>query len=600
MATNASGSGRINNQPFLLTKKFGDLWQNDDVVTDGVRVKGEDGKTYILKNYDESEGVRPGIPLHQQSHVFDVDYLKNIDSLANYNRFGMVDYPSGEGAPTSNGTIAAMIEGFVTRGQPPPGRGQQRLFWEMLDDPYDANYDIEKKEFDFINYTFFPGVRTVREIVEVIPYCVVYSSQKPGFTDGADYVAFTTSPPDSTRMFVDRELIADQNCEMSIIAALNSSRPMNDSYLTFFPCIGAQALYAASRSGSYHKLFGVRGASLGLAVQAAICGMPSVMYTGYTGAIMPDVRIARSREMMQKLSDSPTYNIGRGMQLLESVTHMAFKVAFAVMNKIPLVFPRNSTLQQPMELVLKRIQDMNQAPNVMLTMAKNIYTIAQLEDGISVIAAKTPLFMAASMADAATLAALAAVAFTYPEFNRAAVQISEQQMQNFDQATKARFARMREKAIATRKKAVVTAHLKKEHPAAYAEASQKKKLAKLETTAAKRAAQAAARLEKQKQRVAVETQRIREKKKAPKLPTATELALTTKRPANLATLDYKTARGNAKINQILSKLPAEVQQQLRPGQAPLRPAPPRNTSTAAAASQGGGSSLGGDAAANTQ
>lgn len=574
-----SASGRINNQPYLLTKKFEDLWKNDDVVTDGVKVKGEDGKTYILKDYVESTGVRPGIPLQQQSSTFDTQFLKNIDSLANYNRFGLVNEAGDDEVSSSNDCIKAMVEGFITRGQPPPGRAQKRMFWEETGDAYTGAYNEEQTKANFLNYTFFPGVRIAQHVVQVIPYCVVYSSEKPGFTDGADYVAFTTSPPDSTRLFVDRELIADQNCEMSIIAALNSSRPMNDSYITFFPCIGAQQLYAASRSGKYHKDYGVRGASLGLAVQAAVCGMPSVMYTGYTAAIMPDVRIARSREMMERLSDSPTYNIGRGMQLIESVSHMTFKVAFAVVNRIPLVFPRNSTLQQPMELVLKRIQDMNQAPNVVLTMSKNIYTIAQLEDGVSVVGAKTPLFMAASLADAATLSALAAVAYTYPAINRLPANISEKQRAEFDEAVKARFSRMREKAIASRKKAIVQSHLKKEHPQAYATELQKKKLAKLEASAAKRAVKASERMAKQKKRIADETVRIREKEKAPKRPTATELALTTKRPQGISPLDYQTARGNAKIAQLIAKLPQTVQSQLPPL---------RNTSTAAAASQGGG------------
>lgn len=75
--------------------------------------------------------------------------------------------------------------------------------------------------------------------------------------------------------------LADINAELAVAAALNSSGALNGSYLSIFPWVPDH--YVRLR----HHLKGknamhIRGASMGAAVLAAVTGMPSVLYTGYT------------------------------------------------------------------------------------------------------------------------------------------------------------------------------------------------------------------------------------------------------------------------------------------------------------------------------
>lgn len=484
-----------------------------------IPVRGATQDMYDLRTdtYNPSNGLALQVApnLADCTNEITSQTFSDITTLRQYNLYGMRDLDANHGVRTNNSAAALVTtfsRNFLTRGQRQLSASNEltpKEYWETAGGGYGRGQGK-----DYCNYAFFPAVRIQDHMVEVVAYAIVYSSQALGFLPDSEYVDFQCSRPRAT-VKVDRALILDNNCELAIIAGLNASSPQSGSYITIVPGFAIDFLEEQFDKGRYRRECGVRGASCGLAVQAAVCGLPSILYTGYTSQVDTDVDVvSRAQEEMLATKYGPgsaaniqsykkpfeTVRIGRGMQLIENVDHTSFKLAFAITHQLPIVFPRNSSLQQPLDAFLFRMS--KTGGSILATLSSNIYTVAQLEDGVAIADKKTQLFMAASITDAAALASLAALAYMAPRLRAGIKPEFLNENENIAAAIARKNTYDRTKKIEATKKGKALARAKKINPARYAKDREGAQLRKLQATYEKQQKAAAAALKKKEERVA--------------------------------------------------------------------------------------------------
>ena len=168
-------------------------------------------------------------------------------------------------------------------------------------------------------------------------------------------------------VFVDAALIGDIHCARSIVASLENSSVAPRSYIYFFPDVTKRVrdnpAYPFDKPDD-HK---ISGASLGMAIYAAVSGWPSILYTGYTSFILPGFKIQNASEYSEKTSDiknkywngaAPqsftnknvtTYGqayveVGKQIDFVDSVQDLPYKMILAVFHKIPIIIPMTTAL----------------------------------------------------------------------------------------------------------------------------------------------------------------------------------------------------------------------------------------------------------------
>lgn len=285
----------------------------------------------------------------------------------------------------------------------------------------------------FLNYAFFPTILTTKQFGKcVVPFCALYSSFQPtSGGDGilphiADWREFKTVGGITRTLNVDVALIGDTNSEYAIVSALNMTQPRQGSYVSIFPAPGdmgfLDAMFPELRRNA------VRGASLGLAVAAAVLGMPSIAYTGYVRKLAPDMRDQSGKYKGQEFDpagyaaltggvDFPQRQPVTGLQpvfrssdMVEDVDMLGFKCAWSIVHQFPLIIPYKSDFQMPVVPEFLR-SERAQRQSYLLTMAPEAYTMVQAEEGIPFTLAKTPILIAVTLAEATILSAYAWIGF---------------------------------------------------------------------------------------------------------------------------------------------------------------------------------------------
>lgn len=140
----------------------------------------------------------------------------------------------------------------------------------------------------FSNVTFFPCTMYIPKLqqsstyqVAVVLFGVLYSSFPavagthllPECTP--KYVNYTTD--EGVNMYVDMQFITGIHSQAAIVAALNSTHPHPNSFITFIPMVKSGFFNDWGREIGWT----VSGSSLGLAVSECILGSAPVAYTGY-------------------------------------------------------------------------------------------------------------------------------------------------------------------------------------------------------------------------------------------------------------------------------------------------------------------------------
>jgi len=235
--------------------------------------------------------------------------------------------------------------------------------------------------------------------------------------------------------------LGDLSAEAAVIAALNNSDPMHDSFITFIPAMTPEDVTVMNqvmmeRPGTYPD---IRGASLGMAVMMCVLGAPSIAYTGYVRHWGPDTEINRwannpnhpELHRTQTMAAPATVRVIRALNFVENVQDIGVKCLVALKNIIPLVFPYSTQFDTPIIDIFKGRYFAQHS--LQLRMAAYAYTTAMKDDGVNYIKYKSPLMVGSCVEEFLTLSALAGayfVANSLKTYSDQIVAFEQKQMYN--------------------------------------------------------------------------------------------------------------------------------------------------------------------------
>lgn len=272
-------------------------------------------------------------------------------------------------------------------------------------DPQDLLLEWDHNR-NFFHWTMFPVVRRSgtkdNRSVTIVPYIVIYSSDPATNTLGTgrmnyeNWSGFTSGYRRGVQnrggnmkvdtRFVDR---TDVHAIASIYAAIQNSSPLAGTYLTIVPWIDQGVSVSPNQNMTEEYKFG--GASLGMAVFAAITGMPTAFYTGYLKYIHPNMKFATNTneaaqlEFLAKQGDlhggtpplADTTRVMLQMNMIEPVSLIPVKTAYAIAhNTWPLIIPNNTGWQKSAEYVIEH-QHVKQLYVMWLGITAALYTSAK-------------------------------------------------------------------------------------------------------------------------------------------------------------------------------------------------------------------------------
>lgn len=298
----------------------------------------------------------------------------------------------------------------------------------------------EKNEFPW-NITYFPTVFKYNTYdpsgkkggiggAFMVSYACVYSAFPPDVSKDGNrgllpfpsvWKRMELQPDEHTgksiAVNVDATLIGDINSYMSIKAALENSFVANESYISFFPVVPDEQ-FKAGQPFDIPEKCKIHGASLGMAVFAAVSGFSSFHYTGYLKALYPNEMIqpranlydniaAYTREQnianpypkyptnpltvagYPPVTSAPTVQ-GTGlvkmvkqMNFVEQVGDIMFKLFYCTNVGSPLFMPAVTHANESMASYINTYKD-NMRAMTWLNVLPTVYTTAMAEDGIPV------------------------------------------------------------------------------------------------------------------------------------------------------------------------------------------------------------------------
>lgn len=315
----------------------------------------------------------------------------------------------------------------------------------------------------FFNCTLFPvvykrsravqGQRGARQnTVFVAPFMCVYSSFPISEADGdqalqqgtssfvqaarmgvgRSYTSHTTAAPNSTTVNVDVGLLRDDNADRAIIGALENCRPAQGSFITFVPLITDEQFARRLTDmnlddAEQHEIYAVAGPSMGLAVYAAVMGAPPLLYTGYNSYIMPNTRIASSKDFAraeQGALNPGAMSITRfshdsyalpkvflGADFVDNVAEVPLKTLYALAVGYPIVIPYNSAMGHPIWQIMAATD--RASIHAQLAASDLFYTMSSVIDGVSVRPEINPILVAPTITEAVMLANIAWISMMY-------------------------------------------------------------------------------------------------------------------------------------------------------------------------------------------
>lgn len=265
--------------------------------------------------------------------------------------------------------------------------------------PFRWDYDTERvdgKTSAYMNYAYFPGVSwdSQRNQNNVQPFAVFYANFRPMDTvvgHPAKWIS-TRVTSNGSSMYIDMSMIRDGNAAFSILSGLNISRPEPNTYVWFSRMV----------DNEYHEYpTQLYGASMGLALIAAVCGGQSIMYTGF---------VKKLDGLWYDKRTKTDVEVPRTDDTVEEIKELPWKMMWCVMNDFPMVIPHKGSYGQDLRGSLEKQKE--QFPWAYLPMT---YSTVQADQGLAFADAKTPILLATSVPEALSLSVIAATAYIlYP------------------------------------------------------------------------------------------------------------------------------------------------------------------------------------------
>lgn len=299
-------------------------------------------------------------------------YSQHGPNLAQMNNFGISTMFMTAGGD-------ALIRGQSVSSS---GAGQTKYFWEnMMVEALGA----------FLNVTYFPTVfwnQSLR-VYDSLPFAVFYSSVKPSDKTVGHLAMWTPIRVrnNGSTVMVDMACIADQDALRSLVSSLETSCPMQDSFVWFSPIWFEGYAQAPQR---------IMGASFGLALAACIMGAAPLFYTGFIKRIPPDIG-------NWSKSSGDFVRAFHTDDVVEDVKYIPVKVAYCLRHQVPIVIPHLSAFMQSTEAILKKHPSYQQL--VALGM-RAFFTTTEVDAGVNYAERKSLILAATSVPEACQLGAI--------------------------------------------------------------------------------------------------------------------------------------------------------------------------------------------------
>lgn len=285
--------------------------------------------------------------------------------------------------------------------------------------------------------------------LHIVPFAVTATSGPwpKGNMHEPLYQSLRPHPNSEFTLHVDMAYLArDENNILSILASVRTLLPqrwkVKHCYLTIAPCItndyyGLHVERVRNILGdkelTQRQAFMFEGASLGLAVAAAIMGAPPMLYTGYLSQMGTD-------SILTVDSEDPVQEVIAGANMVENVDDVELKAFFAMYYGLPFVLPLNATwrkeiMEEAVNHAIERTMKTETGSQTLLSVAHRhydvnvrgykqtnimswakqlrhyIYTTAKRSAGIDIAQSPTLMFGAVNLSDVQILAATAAAFF---------------------------------------------------------------------------------------------------------------------------------------------------------------------------------------------
>lgn len=341
-------------------------------------------------------------------------------------------------------------------------RGQQ------IDKQNEIRWEKMNGGSDFFNYTRFPAVIHWQENKQgrasPVGYIVCYSSFQP--TSGGDptnsllphepnWVQVKLAPDfqngtqSANAVWIDNTLLGDLNASKSVIAALQNTSPMPDSYIYLYPDVEEHHRHSNTIFSNTAK-HRIGGASLGMAVFGAVSGWSAAYYTGFVKYIMPGHEFENktkynemmaSAQLRTKMDDSyldrgnttslpgnyqvtgqSIVKVVKQLNFVETIQDLPFKVVFAMKIGAPLIFPAFSEMGKSIEQALTQASNA-QMMREWLNVMPMVYTMSMAQDAVPLKFGTAnssfaySLFAGNTVTEFANLQVLASVGSMIGEFN---------------------------------------------------------------------------------------------------------------------------------------------------------------------------------------
>lgn len=431
------------------------------------------------------------------------------------------DVHRGANFSTMYGDIVAKYQAknqFLRQGNYPDGASHRT----------EENWDLGG---EFMNYTFFPSVIRHGSSVTCLSYVAMYTSKDPTklLPEGhaPDFVKVQTAGDTPVTIHVDRTHLGDDSTKAAVISAINAGNPAAGSYLCFFPFVSKDQYYG-KRSKDGPKSWAIHGASLGLAMFAAMRGFPSIHYTGYINRLEPNMRINKDydKEEGNQTADA-LVAISQSFNIVENVSLLPYKMEYAMRKGFPLCIPFSTSYQQPLSKVMADPNLWRSHFQIGMAASKNIFTLSRAADGEAYAHSGTTILCGVTANDMGSLAAMAYIN-TYLDGDEMGYRVNDQQGMQSNFAHYAGRSYNNRMDSSAKNKALRERIEKEGYKPVMSERAQQhgaRQYNQMQETAAKKAAKSGDKLRKQEARTAKRVADIKSGNKAVKRKSAKKSAV---------------------------------------------------------------------------
>lgn len=295
----------------------------------------------------------------------------------------------------------------------------------------------------FYNYTYFPVVYSNGADTRCAMFMACYSSQKPTETVVGHHSVWSEYKLQNGVCNVDISTIADNNATLSLISAIEMTRPVPKSYIWLCRAFAYNAGYDTTIQVNVRDPPRIAGASFGLALAACILGSAPVAYTGFvkkmpsgyfdnnydnTGNSSGFALIKRDysydetvpldnhgkRPRIVDIGGIPAMHVN---DIVEDVQMLPVKIAFCAANAFPLVIPHKSTYNQNLQKLLVNLAK-SKTPYAQYLQAVSgdiarMYSTVEVDQGIPFASAGTNVLLATTLGNAVQLGAISFIQWSF-------------------------------------------------------------------------------------------------------------------------------------------------------------------------------------------